>query len=137
MAPPPSSLGFELPDLVDAAIVRALDPDREKRWPDVQSFTRELVGAMDETTHDFPLSMRETIVVPASRRRRREDRPQRREHADHREDVGHSGRPRMPRPAALSRPPPREPAEGGGVVAETVDGQAGPLARGSGGAADG
>ncbi|MEU4289876.1 protein kinase [Kribbella sp. NPDC026596] len=63
-APPPSSLGFELPDLVDAAIVRALDPDREQRWPDVQSFTRELVGALDETTHDFPLSLRATIVVP-------------------------------------------------------------------------
>ncbi|WUV27015.1 serine/threonine protein kinase [Kribbella sp. NBC_01484] len=66
-APPPSSLGFDLPDLVDAAIVRALDPDREKRWPDVQSFTRELVGALDETTHDFPLSIREsvTVAVPA------------------------------------------------------------------------
>jgi serine/threonine protein kinase len=63
VAPPPSSLGFDLPDLVDAAIVRALDPDREKRWPDVQSFTRELVGALDETTHDFPLSIRETVTV--------------------------------------------------------------------------
>ncbi|HEU4945913.1 MAG TPA: hypothetical protein VFT31_02055, partial [Kribbella sp.] len=43
-------------------------PDREKRWPDVQSFTRELVGAVDETTHDFPLSIRETVTVavPAS-----------------------------------------------------------------------
>jgi serine/threonine protein kinase len=68
VAPPPSSLGFDLPDQVDAAIVRALDPDREKRWPDVQSFTRELVGGLDETTHDFPLSIREsiTIGVPAS-----------------------------------------------------------------------
>lgn len=61
--PPPSSLGFELPDLVDAAIVRALDPDRDKRWPDVQSFTRELVGGLDETTHDFPLSIRESVTV--------------------------------------------------------------------------
>jgi hypothetical protein len=51
--PPPSSLGFALPERVDAAIVRALDPDREKRWPDVESFTRELVGALDETTHNF------------------------------------------------------------------------------------
>lgn len=51
--PPPSSLGFDIPDKVDAAIVRALDPDREKRWPDVESFTRELVGALDETTHNF------------------------------------------------------------------------------------
>lgn len=63
VAPPPSSLGFELPEQVDAAIVRALEPDREKRWPDVQSFTRELVGGLDETTHDFPLSIRETIQV--------------------------------------------------------------------------
>jgi serine/threonine protein kinase len=63
VAPPPSSLGFELPEQVDAAIVRALDPDREKRWPDVQSFTRELVGGLDETTHDFPLSIREVIAV--------------------------------------------------------------------------
>jgi serine/threonine protein kinase len=63
VAPPPSSLGFELPGQVDAAIVRALDPDREKRWPDVQSFTRQLVGGLDETTHDFPLSTRETVIV--------------------------------------------------------------------------
>ncbi|MBB6565113.1 protein kinase domain-containing protein [Kribbella sandramycini] len=52
-APPPSSLGFAVPDKIDAAIVRALDPDRENRWPDVQSFTRELVGGLDETTHGF------------------------------------------------------------------------------------
>lgn len=51
--PPPSSLGFAVPDRVDAAIVRALDPDREKRWPDVATFTRELVGALDETTQHF------------------------------------------------------------------------------------
>jgi hypothetical protein len=51
--PPPSSLGFAVPDRVDAAIVRALDPDREKRWADVESFARELVGALDETTHNF------------------------------------------------------------------------------------
>ncbi|TCC40947.1 serine/threonine-protein kinase [Kribbella speibonae] len=63
VAPPPSSLGFELPGQVDAAIVRALDPDREKRWPDVQTFTRQLVGALDETTRDFPLSTRETVIV--------------------------------------------------------------------------
>jgi len=68
-APPPSTLGFLLPEQVDMAIVRALDPDREKRWPDVQSFTRELVGALDETTHDFVpqvLSIRETVVVATS-----------------------------------------------------------------------
>jgi serine/threonine protein kinase len=64
VAPPPSSLGFDLPEQVDAAIVRALDPDREKRWPDVQSFTKQLVGALDETTQHFTVSARETVVVP-------------------------------------------------------------------------
>jgi len=63
VAPPPSSLGFELPGQVDAAIVRALDPDREKRWPDVQTFTKQLVGALDETTRDFPLATRETVTI--------------------------------------------------------------------------
>ena len=52
-APPPSSLGFDVPERVDAAIVRALDPDRQKRWPDIESFTRELVGGLDETTQNF------------------------------------------------------------------------------------
>jgi eukaryotic-like serine/threonine-protein kinase len=52
-APPPSSLGFDVPDRVDAAIVRALDPNRENRWPDIEAFTRELVGALDETTQNF------------------------------------------------------------------------------------
>ncbi|WTL13374.1 serine/threonine protein kinase [Kribbella sp. NBC_01505] len=61
--PPPSSLGFELPDQIDAAIVRALDPDRSKRWPDVPTFTRELVGALDETTHGFLGKSREVITV--------------------------------------------------------------------------
>ncbi|MEV6284083.1 serine/threonine-protein kinase [Kribbella sp. NPDC051770] len=50
---PPSSLGFDVPDKIDEAIVRALDPDRANRWPDVASFTRELVGALDETTHGY------------------------------------------------------------------------------------
>jgi serine/threonine protein kinase len=50
---PPSSLGFDIPDKIDEVIVRALDPDRANRWPDVATFTRELVGALDETTHGF------------------------------------------------------------------------------------
>jgi eukaryotic-like serine/threonine-protein kinase len=68
-APPPSSLGFDLPDTIDAAIVRALDPDRDKRWPDVQTFTRELVGGLDEVTHDFipqTFAIRETVLVGTS-----------------------------------------------------------------------
>ncbi|WP_325040391.1 serine/threonine-protein kinase [Kribbella sp.] len=63
VAPPPSSLGFELPEQVDAAIVRALDPDRENRWPDVQTFTKQLVGALDENTRDFPVAERETVQL--------------------------------------------------------------------------
>lgn len=63
VAPPPSSLGFDLPSQVDAAIVRALEPDREKRWPDVQTFTKQLVGALDEDTRDLPLSERETVQI--------------------------------------------------------------------------
>ncbi|HET6740687.1 MAG TPA: serine/threonine-protein kinase [Kribbella sp.] len=63
VAPPPSSLGFDLPSQVDAAIVRALEPDREKRWPDVQTFTKQLVGALDENTRDLPLSERETVHI--------------------------------------------------------------------------
>jgi hypothetical protein len=63
VAPPPSSLGFDLPSQVDAAIVRALEPDREKRWPDVQTYTNQLVGALDENTRDLPLSERETVHI--------------------------------------------------------------------------
>lgn len=63
-APPPSSLGFEIPERVDAAIVRALDPDREKRWPDIESFTRELVGGLDETTHSFLVGSPTGTPVP-------------------------------------------------------------------------
>ncbi|WP_237706652.1 serine/threonine-protein kinase [Kribbella flavida] len=61
---PPSSLGFAVPAKVDAAIVRALDPDREKRWPDVEAFTRELVGALDETTHGFLVTGAGTAPAP-------------------------------------------------------------------------
>jgi len=62
-APPPSSLGFAVPDRIDAAIVRALDPDREKRWPDVASFTRELVGALDETTQNFSAPTKKPVAA--------------------------------------------------------------------------
>ncbi|WP_433163196.1 protein kinase domain-containing protein [Kribbella sp. CA-247076] len=66
---PPSTLGYLLPEQVDLAIVRALEPDREKRWPDVQSFTKELVGALDETTRGFvpsTFAIRETVTVAKS-----------------------------------------------------------------------
>jgi hypothetical protein len=64
--PPPSSLGFAVPDRIDAAIVRALEPDREKRWPDVEAFTRELVGALDEATSQYlPLPVAAAPAQPA------------------------------------------------------------------------
>lgn len=51
--PPPSELGFAVPDRIDQAILRALQPDRDQRWIDVETFTRELVGGLDETTRTF------------------------------------------------------------------------------------
>ncbi|MDX3003745.1 protein kinase [Kribbella solani] len=63
VAPPPSSLGFDLPEQVDATIVRALHPDRESRWPDIQTFTRQLVGALDEPTRDLPAPARDSLTV--------------------------------------------------------------------------
>jgi hypothetical protein len=53
-APPrPSELGVAVPDRIEDAILRALEPDRENRWPDVGSFTRELVGGLNETTRSL------------------------------------------------------------------------------------
>src|SRR6266508_4595253 len=50
-APPrPSELGVAVPDRIEDAILRALEPDRERRWPDVATFTRELIGGLNETT---------------------------------------------------------------------------------------
>jgi serine/threonine protein kinase len=66
-APPPSSLGFDVPERVDAAIVRALDPDRQKRWPDIESFTRELVGGLDETTQNFLSTTGTPVPIAAPR----------------------------------------------------------------------
>ncbi|GAA1549568.1 hypothetical protein GCM10009804_02590 [Kribbella hippodromi] len=63
VAPPPSSLGFILPEQVDAAIVRALHPDRESRWPDIQTFTRQLVGAVNEPTRDLPAPARDSLTI--------------------------------------------------------------------------
>ncbi|HEY3005306.1 MAG TPA: serine/threonine-protein kinase, partial [Kribbellaceae bacterium] len=51
--PRPSELGFAVPDRIEEAILRALQPDRENRWPDVATFTRELVGGLNETTRSF------------------------------------------------------------------------------------
>ncbi len=53
-APPrPSELGVAVPDRIEDAILRALEPDRERRWPDVATFTRELIGGLNETTRSL------------------------------------------------------------------------------------
>jgi serine/threonine protein kinase len=65
---PPSSLGVAVPDRIDEAIVRALEPNREKRWPDVETFTRELVGGLNETTRDFiPVAVASEQTVQGDR----------------------------------------------------------------------
>ncbi|GAB2564678.1 serine/threonine-protein kinase [Kribbella endophytica] len=45
-APPPSmsTLRADVPDAIDVVVRRALEPDREKRWPDLDSF----LNALDE-----------------------------------------------------------------------------------------
>ncbi len=62
--PRPSELGFAVPDRIEEAILRALQPDRENRWPDVATFTRELVGGLNETTRSFEAIPDEPRVDP-------------------------------------------------------------------------
>jgi serine/threonine protein kinase len=51
--PRPSELGIGVPDRIEEAILRALQPDPEERWPDVAAFTKELVGGLNETTRSL------------------------------------------------------------------------------------
>ena len=44
--PAPPSRVAPLPPAVDDVLLRAIDPDRERRWPDVTSFARELRRAL-------------------------------------------------------------------------------------------
>ena len=54
--PPPSSQGAAgVPDRIDRAILRALEPEPDKRWADVDTFTRELIGGLNETTRELDL----------------------------------------------------------------------------------
>ncbi|MFI6740489.1 protein kinase [Nonomuraea sp. NPDC050451] len=39
---PPSALRPEVPEAIDAAVMRALDPDREARWPDAAAYAAAL-----------------------------------------------------------------------------------------------
>ena len=48
--PPLEPLGHGFPDAVDAAVRRAMAPDREDRWPDVATYVRELTRALADVT---------------------------------------------------------------------------------------
>jgi hypothetical protein len=66
-APPPSmsTLREDVPDAIDVVVRRALEPDREKRWPDLDSF----LNALDEAhrTGKVPAGLvpAEELPVPA------------------------------------------------------------------------
>ena len=51
--PRPSELGAAVPGRIDEAVLRALQPDREDRCPDVIAFTQELLAALADTTKSF------------------------------------------------------------------------------------
>ncbi|MGH3497472.1 MAG: serine/threonine-protein kinase [Nocardioidaceae bacterium] len=59
LPPPPSSLA-PLPMGVDAVLFRALSIDPEDRWPDVQTFARELTRVVE-----YARSQPETVFTPA------------------------------------------------------------------------
>ncbi|MEU6781358.1 serine/threonine-protein kinase [Nonomuraea angiospora] len=44
---PPSALRPEVPEAVDAAVMRALDPGREARWPDAAAYAAALSSSTD------------------------------------------------------------------------------------------
>jgi hypothetical protein len=60
-APPPSmtTLRDDVPDAIDVVVRRALEPDRDQRWPDLDSFLNALREA--HTTGEVP-----TGLVPAA-----------------------------------------------------------------------
>ncbi|TDD19797.1 serine/threonine protein kinase [Kribbella turkmenica] len=60
-APPPSMTTHraDVPDAIDVVVRRALEPDRDKRWPDLDSFLNALRDA--HTTGQIP-----PVLVPAA-----------------------------------------------------------------------
>jgi hypothetical protein len=56
-APPPSmtTLRSDIPDAIDVVVRRALEPDRDKRWPDLDSFLNALQEA--HKTGKIPASL--------------------------------------------------------------------------------
>src|SRR3954468_1046100 len=63
-SPPPSmsTLRDEVPDAIDAVVRRALEPDRDKRWPDLDSFLDALQEA--HTTGKVPAGLVPAAEMP-------------------------------------------------------------------------
>jgi hypothetical protein len=66
-APPPSmsTLRADVPDAIDVVVRRALEPDREKRWPDLDSFLNALGEAHRTGKVPAGLVPAEELPVPA------------------------------------------------------------------------
>jgi serine/threonine protein kinase len=62
---PPSELA-DVPDGIDGVVLRGLDPDREERWPDVQTFVRAFQSLAPERGSTV-------LVSPPDYRRRTDD----------------------------------------------------------------
>ncbi|GAA1589078.1 hypothetical protein GCM10009804_51480 [Kribbella hippodromi] len=65
-APPPSmtTLREDVPDAIDVVVRRALEPDRDKRWPDLDSFLNALREA--HTTGKVPPGLVPAAEMPAA-----------------------------------------------------------------------
>ncbi|WBQ04859.1 serine/threonine-protein kinase [Kribbella sp. CA-293567] len=65
--PPPwmSTLRDDVPDAIDAVVRRALEPDRDKRWPDLDSFLDALREAHETGEIPAGLVPAEELPVPA------------------------------------------------------------------------
>ncbi|MDX6279019.1 MAG: eukaryotic-like serine/threonine-protein kinase [Kribbellaceae bacterium] len=66
-SPPPSmsTLRDDVPDAIDAVVRRALEPDRDKRWPDLDSFLDALQEAHKTGKIPAGLVPAEVLPVPA------------------------------------------------------------------------
>ncbi|NEA35549.1 serine/threonine-protein kinase [Streptomyces sp. SID13031] len=66
-SPPPSmsTLREDVPDAIDAVVRRALEPDRDKRWPDLDSFLDALQEAHKTGKIPAGLVPAEVLPVPA------------------------------------------------------------------------
>jgi len=64
--PPPSmtTLRADIPDAIDVVVRRALEPDRDKRWPDLDSFLNALREA--HTTGKIPVGLVPAAQMPTS-----------------------------------------------------------------------